>query len=73
MSKLLGSKYFWTALVDALIGIVFLVVGEFKPDSLEFLKSLWLYLQPLVAMVLAILFGEDVKALAVLNGFRFRK
>ena len=62
MDKLFGSKLFWTAVIDALIGVAMLVVGYFFPQHAEFARQLWTLLQPLVVAILAVLFGEDLKA-----------
>jgi hypothetical protein len=62
MDKLFGSKLFWTAVIDALVGLAMLVIGEFFPQHADFARQFWTLLQPLVVAILAVLFGEELKA-----------
>jgi len=62
MDKLLGSKLFWTAVIDALVGVAMLVIGEFFPQHADFARQFWTLLQPLVVAIMAVLFGAELKA-----------
>ena len=59
---LLKSKAFWTAVVDAVIGIAFLVIGQAAPEYDALAKQVWVLLQPIV---LAIIAGYATEAFAV--------
>jgi hypothetical protein len=51
--KLLKSRAFITALIDAIVKIVFLVVGKYAaPDVADMLHQIWLIAQPIVGLLL---------------------
>ena len=59
MKILIKSKAFWTGLVDALVGIVFLVVGSQWPEYSALVKQIWVLLQPVVLAIIAAFATED--------------
>lgn len=51
--KLLKSRAFITAVVDAIVKIVFLVAGKYAaPDAADMLHQIWLIAQPIVGLLL---------------------
>lgn len=51
--KLLKSRAFITALIDAIVKIVFLVAGKYAaPDAADMLHQIWLIAQPIVGLLL---------------------
>lgn len=60
MNKLLKSKAFWTAVIDASIGIVFLVVGNVAPQYDATAKQVWLLIQPVAVALIAAFTSDDL-------------
>lgn len=51
--KLLKSRAFITAVVDAIVKIVFLVAGKYAaPDAADTLHQVWLIAQPIVGLLI---------------------
>ena len=59
MNRLLSSRAFWTAIVDAVIGIVFLIVGQFAPQYDQMVKQIWVLLQPVVLAIIAAFTSDE--------------
>ena len=51
--KLLKSRAFITAVVDAIVKIAFLVAGKYAaPDAADMLHQVWLIAQPIVGLLI---------------------
>jgi len=59
MKILIRSKAFWTGLVDAIIGIIFLVVASEWLEYSALVKQVWVLLQPVVLAIIAAFATED--------------
>jgi hypothetical protein len=70
MKTLLSSKAFWTAVIDAVVGIVFLVIGQYAPEYDAIVKQVWLLLQPIVLALIAAFTTDElaVKVARVIRG-----
>ena len=56
------SPQFWTAIADAVISLILYFAAKYlAPEYVEDVKVLILALQPIVGMVIAGLFVQDVK------------
>ena len=53
MHTLWSSRAFWTAVVDAAVGIIFLVVGTLYPQHMDLMVKMWALLQPIVVAIIA--------------------
>lgn len=60
---MLRSKAFLTALVDAVVGVVMLVVNQFFPQYEGLAIQVWALIQPVVAAIIAYYAAEPVRAL----------
>lgn len=58
--KVLKSKSFWTAMIDAVAKILALVVGKFYPQQAQFVNELWLALQPVALALVAAFLSDDL-------------
>jgi hypothetical protein len=62
MQRLLKSAKFWTAVIDALITICLVIVGQLAPAALDATNRAILAIQPiLIALILAYC-AEDIQA-----------
>jgi hypothetical protein len=61
IAKLLHSKAFWLAAIDAAVKIVLIVLQSYWPDYLPLFNELWLAIQPVVLIVVAVFTVDDIE------------
>ena len=57
--NILKSRSFWTAVVDAIVAIIFLIIGQQFPQYEELALQIWAALQPVVAIFILYFTAQD--------------
>jgi hypothetical protein len=64
MKRLLSSSKFWLLVIDTVISLILFFVGKYAPMSLEDVKFIITAIQPVFAIVILAIAGEDIAAKA---------
>lgn len=51
-TPILQDARFWTAFVDAVVTIIFILLGRFDPAEVDFYKSIWIAIQPVIGLLI---------------------
>lgn len=70
--KLLKSKMFWSAVIDAAAGILTLFGKTYWPEQAEMVRQIWGYLQPIALIVIGAFATDELIVPALLRTFTFK-